>query len=125
MSNRRSREPFAAELSVGQREWLQHLRAAERSGVTIKAYAAAHGLSVHSLYAAGKRLRHRGLLEPRIRRRSTGVARAFVKVESATARRDAGPAWRIRLPSGLVFESSAPLAHDDLLSLLATLAAPR
>jgi hypothetical protein len=125
VSSRRSKEPFGAELSVRQREWFQHLRAAERSGGTIKAYAAAHGLSVQSLYAAGKRLRHGGLLEPRIQRRFAGVGRAFVKVESAAARRDVGPAWRIRLPSGVVFESSAPLAHDDLLSLLATLAALR
>ena len=53
------------------------------------------------------------------------LAAFSISFVSATARRDAGPAWRIRLPSGLVFESSAPLAHDDLLSLLATLAAPR
>ena len=61
---------------------------------------------------------------PNVRRREP-AASAFVKVEPAVARPETGPAWRIRLPSGLVFESSAPLAHDDLLSLLAALAAPR
>jgi hypothetical protein len=66
-----------------------------------------------------------GCLSLGSQRRFAGVGRAFVKVESAAARRDVGPAWRIRLPSGVVFESSAPLARDDLLSLLATLAALR
>ncbi len=125
MSTRRSKGPSERRLTARQREWLGHLRAAEHSGETIKDYAARRGLSVQSLYQAGKRLRRLGVLEPRVRRRRKRAASGFVKVEPAATRRETGPAWRIRLPSGLVFESSAPLAHDDLLSLLAARAAPR
>ena len=125
MGTRRAKEPAEARLTLRQRKWLRHLRAAERSGGTIKKYASQRGVSVQSLYQAGKRLRRLGVLEPRVRRRRKRAASGFVKVEPAATRRETGPAWRIRLPSGLVFESRAPLAHDDLLSLLTALAAPR
>jgi hypothetical protein len=125
MSTRRSKVPAETRLSLRQREWLEHLRAARRSGETIKDYAARRGLPVQTLYQAGKRLRRLGMLEPRNRRRREPAASAFVKVEPAAARPETGPAWRIRLPRGVVFESRAPLRHDDLLSLLAALAAPQ
>ncbi len=125
MPTRRSMEPSEVRLTPGQRKGLQHLRAAERSGETIKGYAARQGVPVQSLYQAGKRLRRLGVIEPRVRRRRETAASAFVKVEPAAARPETGTAWRIRLPSGVVFESRAPLAHDDLLSLLAALATPR
>jgi DNA-binding transcriptional MocR family regulator len=125
MPDRRAKEPSEVRLTARQREWLGHLRAAERSGETIQAYAAAHGLSVQSLYQAGKRLRRRGVLEPRIQRRGTPAARAFVKVERPAAPSGAGMAWRIRLPSGVLFECNVPLAHEELVSLLQTLAGAR
>ena len=125
MPTRRSMEPPEARLTPGQCKGLQHLRAAERSGETIKGYAARQGVPVQSLYQAGKRLRRLGVLEPRARGRRKRAASVFVKVAPAAARREVGLAWRIRLPSGLVFESRVPLAHDELLSLLAALAAPR
>ncbi len=112
-------------LTPGQRKWLEHLRAAALSGGTIKEYAARRSLSVQSLYQAGKRLRRLGVIEPCVRRRRETAASPFVKVEPAATRRETGPAWRIWLPSGLVFESRAPLVHDELGSLLAALAAPR
>ena len=40
MSNPRSKEPSEAKLTSRQREWLGHLRACERSGETLKDYAA-------------------------------------------------------------------------------------
>jgi hypothetical protein len=125
MPTRGSREPDEAGLTPAQRKWLGHLRAAERSGGTIKEYAARRGLSIQSLYQAGKRLRRLGVLEPRARRRRETATPAFVKVEPVATRRETGPPWRIRLPSGVIFESSALLAHDDLLSLLTALAVPR
>ena len=124
MPTRRSKEPAEARLTPAQHEWLQHLRAAKRSGETIKDYAAQRDLPVQALYQAGRCLRRLGVLEPRIRRRREPAASAFVKVEAAAARPETGLAWRIRLPSGVVFESRAPLAHDDLVSLLGALAAP-
>ena len=124
MPTRRSKEPSEAALTPGQRKGLQHLRAVQRSGETIKEYAARRGLSVQSLYQAGKRLRRLGVLEPRVGRRRERAASPFVKVEPAAARREATPAWRIRLSSGVVFESSAPLAHAKLPSLLAAPSSP-
>ncbi len=101
ISTRRSEGPSERRLTARQREWLGHLRAAERSGETIKGYAARQSVSVQSLYQAGKRLRRLGVLEPRVRRRRKRAASGFVKVEPAATRRETGPAWRIRLPSGL------------------------
>ncbi len=125
MQTRQAKEPAEARLTPGQRKWLAHLRAAERSGGTIKEYASQRGLSIQSLYQAGKRLRVLGVIEPRVRRRREPAKSPFVKVEPTAPRRETGPAWRIRLPNGLVFESSAPLANADLVSLLAALTAPR
>jgi len=121
MSERRSRERLGAGLSGRQRGWLRHVRAADRAGGTIKDYAARNGVSVQSLYQARKRLRRLGVLEPRVQ----PVRRPFVKVERTTACPGAGAVWRVRLASGTVFESSAPLGHDELVSLLSALAAPR
>jgi len=110
-------------LTSRQREWLRHLRACHRTGSRVKDYAAKHGIPVQSLYQATKRLRKRGVLAPSGRRLRT--PKGFVKVGVAAAPADFRSAWRIRLPNGLVFESSAPLANADLVSLLAALAAPR
>ncbi len=101
MSTRRSKGPSERRLTARQREWLGHLRAAEHLGETIKEYAARRSLSVQSLYQAGKRLRRLGVIEPCVRRRRETAASPFVKVEPAATRRETGPAWRIRLPSGL------------------------
>jgi hypothetical protein len=125
MSKGRSKEPTESRLTPGQRRWLRHLRAAERSGETIKDYAARHGLSVQSVYQAGKRLRRLGVIKPRVVRRLEAVAPSWVKAELPSARREGGAAWRMRLPNGWVFESSAPLAREELLSLLVELATPR
>ena len=105
-------------LTARQREWLRHLRACERSGETIQGYAARRGLSVQSLYQAGKRLRRRGVLASRSERRP--IAHSFVKVAVAARPVEAGAAavWRIRLPGGVVFESSAPFESEALVSLL-------
>ncbi len=125
MRTRQAKEPAEARLTPGQRQWLRHLRTAERSGGTIKEYASQRGLSVQSLYQAGRRLRRLGVIEPRLQRRRETAKSPFVKVEPPAPRREAGLAWRIRLPNGLVFESSVPLAQGALLSLLAALATPR
>lgn len=114
-----------ARLTARQRGWLRHLRACERSGETIKAYARREGLSLQTLYQAGKRLRRLGVLEPRTPRRRKVPVSGFVRVEAAATGRGPGAAWRIRLPSGVVFECNAPLEHADLLSLLSVLAASR
>jgi len=119
-SSRSAAEP---PLTRKQREWLRHLRACHRSGSRVKDYAAKHGIPVQSLYQAAKRLRKRGVLEPSSRRAS--VPQGFVKVAVGTAATDLRSAWRIRLPSGAVFESMTPLSGDALLALLERLSQAR
>ena len=110
-------------LTRKQREWLRHLRACHRSGSLVKDYAAKHGIPVQSLYQAAKRLRQRGVLEPSGRRRSK--PQGFVKVAVGAGRPELRSAWRIRLASGTVFESTTPLSGDALLALLERLAQAR
>ena len=119
-SSRAAAEP---KLTRKQREWLRHLRACHRSGSRVKDYASEHGIPVQSLYQATKRLRQRGVLEPSGRR--TSKLPGFVKVAVGTAATDFRSAWRIRLPSGTVFESTTPLSGDALLALLERLAQAR
>jgi len=121
MPRRRSKGPSEAQLTPGQRKGLQHLRAAEQSGETIKAYAERQGLSVHGLYQAGKSLRRLGVLESRKPQPHDRAASRFVRVEPAAVRPPTAPIWRIRFPSGGAFESSTPLAHYDLVSVLTAL----
>lgn len=110
-------------LTRRQREWLRHLRACHRSGSRVKDYAAEHGIPVQSLYQATKRLRQRGVLAPR--GRGPRMPKGFVKVAVGTAPADLRSAWRIRLPSGTVFESTTPLSGGQLLTLLERLAQAR
>jgi hypothetical protein len=49
------------ELSAIQRYWLSHIKACEKSGSTIKAYADEQGLPVGSLYNARHQLKAKGL----------------------------------------------------------------
>ena len=78
------------ELSVKMSAWLAHVRAASEQGVTIAAYAAAHGVSAAALYQAKSQLMKVGVWPrtsaPRARagsslrsRRSTPASR-FVPV---------------------------------------------
>jgi len=110
-------------LTRRQRAWLRHLRACHRSGSRVKDYAAEHGIPVQSLYQATKRLRKRGVLAPSGRRRP--MPKSFVKVALAAPPADLRSAWRIRLPSGAVFESTVPLPAEALLTILERLAQAR
>ena len=81
--------------SARQRFWLDHLPAWQTQGTSLRAYAAANGLSSSSLYRARRRLERRGLLSE-----STKAAPAFVPVRVAPP----APACRVLLPNGVVVE---------------------
>ncbi len=51
-----------------ERFWLDHLAHGRQQGLTLKAYAQAHGLSVSALYTARSTLKRRGVLRTRSRR---------------------------------------------------------
>jgi len=113
-----------AALTPRMRERLAAVRACEKSGETLKSYAAREGLSVHSLYQAKKLARQQGILashrgqkvEPSVPRASQ--PRRFVEGIRRADAGAGGATWRIRFPSGVVLESSAPLALEEALRLI-------
>ena len=81
--------------SARQQFWLDHLRAWQAQGTSLRAYAAANGLSSSSLYRARRRLERRGLLSE-----SEEATTTFVPVRVAPS----VPACRVLLPNGVVVE---------------------
>jgi len=94
-------------LTASQRCWLDHIRAAERTGRTLKAYAAEHGLSLSALYARKAELKRRGHLPGK----TSGFARVHVTMPAS------GAELRIRLPNGIVMEAPGAIAAAVLISL--------
>jgi len=105
--------------------WLAVIRACEKSGEALKSCAARKGLSIHSLYQAKRALREKGILQPPVaasknRQASSGRSAAKPRFSQVVRRIGEDPSsipWRLRLPTGLVFESHAPLAVDDVVRL--------
>ena len=81
--------------SARQQFWLEHLRAWQAQDTSLRAYAAAKGLSSSSLYRARRKLKRRGLLSG-----SKEAAPAFVPVRVMPP----APACRVLLPNGVVVE---------------------
>ena len=82
---RSARQPF----------WLEHPRAWQAHGTSLRAYPAANGLSSSSLYRVRRRFERLGLLSGR-----EEAAPAFVPVRVAPS----APACRVVLPNGVVVE---------------------
>jgi len=117
-------------LSPGNRKWLAEVRACEKSGEPLSSYAERKGVSVHALYQAKKRARELGLFpahrKGKIPSSSPRRSRAgrFVEAIRRVEPGEPSVAWRVRLPGGVVFESVAPLSHDDVLQLVDSLKQP-
>lgn len=105
-------------LTPRQREWLSHLRACQRDGESIRGYAKRRRLSEHAMYQASKELRKRGVLAAGGSRRPSKPRPTFVQVSPVVA--TAPPAWRARLPNGVVLEGAGALGRE-LLEALARL----
>jgi len=106
----------AQPLTERQRFWLQHLQACGNG--SLKAYAAAHGLSLSALYQAKSTLRRRGQLDAR----PTPVRLARVE-RSARPPEAASPGRaRVLLPNGVAVEFACAPAHwPALLGAVAAL----
>ena len=110
--------------SARLRKRLGQIRACEESGETLKAYAARCGISVDVLYQAKKQARQQGLLPAygTQEARAAGPKRTprsrFVEAIAAPIASGPALAWRLRLRSGDVLESSTPLDHDETLRLI-------
>ena len=106
--------PNRRPLTDSQRRWLNHIKAAEASGLTQKEYAGREGLSLASLSYHKTVLRQRGYLPQ-------GQAR-FVPAQIANHAEATQPAMlRIRLPNGLIIEASAGIPPQTVLSLVRAL----
>ena len=77
-----SRKSRGQEASARLRKRLGQVRACEQSGETLKAYAAHHGISVHSLYQAKKQARQRGLTIESRTLRLDNVPRALANFDT-------------------------------------------
>jgi hypothetical protein len=104
-------------LTERQAYWLEHLRTCESSGLTSKAYAKKHRLSVHALYQARKEFRQRKALASTPNRPSVTFTK--VRVEPRVAR---GGVWRVRFPNGSLIELEAPLEAEERVQLLQAVA---
>jgi hypothetical protein len=120
MASRRRGSQSRAEkdLSERQRYWLKHLRAAERQGEPVKAYAKRLGLAESSLYEAKRRLRACGVIEPAAKRTTPRLGFARVAVRDPNR---PPTSLRVRLASGALLEwSEAPQgeALGELIGLV-------
>jgi hypothetical protein len=108
------------------RHWSDHEGKLSASGLTAKAYAAEHSLSLNAFYQSRKRLRALGLIKRTRAVRGEGNNReaksmAFTKVEVASPRRSSFD-FRLSLPNCVVLEWSdgeLPSAVIDLVERLA------
>ena len=101
-----------------QHFWLEHLRACREQGLSLKAYAQAHDLSVSALYTANSALKRRGFVADNA---PPAVAASFVPVRIARAE----AVFRVLLPNGIVVEvpeHADAAACRELLAGASTLA---
>lgn len=112
--------------NVSLARWRPHLKAAEREGKTLRAYAREHGLSPYTLYGARSRLRRMHA--------EGGSSSPFAAVRVKTAATKPGsasvsllcepePRLQVRLPNGVALELKCGSAQNAVLDwLLRTLA---
>ncbi len=115
---RRHDDTTHTRLTERQAYWLEQLRACEASGLTTRAFAKKHRLSVHALYQARKMRRRREAVASPVKKRSV----TFAKVRTVPPVPVQGGLWRVRLPNGAVIELEAPRGPDDRLRLLQSVA---
>ncbi len=129
-----SEKSTVAKASPLLRDRVAAIRACERSGETLNAYAARTGVSVSTLYEAKRHARSLGLLPPhRSARRPTATkqpsresgATRFVEATVRPTPRGEAFAWRLRFPGGEILEVGTPLSGDDARHLVELLGGRR
>ena len=129
-----SERSAVAKASPLLRDRVAAIRACERSGETLKAYAARTGVSVSTLYEAKRQARSLGLLPPyRSARhptatkqpsRESGTTR-FVEATVRPAPRGEAFAWRLRFSGGEILEAMTPLGPGEAVRLVELLGGRR
>ena len=100
-------------LTERQRYWLEHLRACEAAGKSMRAYASESGIDARSLYGAKKRLVRGGVLAAE--KRSGGVEFSRARVLGAAAHCDE---CRVQFPNGITVTFSATVEGGALSKIL-------
>ena len=103
-----------ASLTKRQRYWLEHFRRCQSSGQTIAEYAAANGITAHSMYAIKKVLVSKGALPGT---HSVEFQRAQI-VDAVDPCQ-----WRIQMPNGVAVAFSSTVDEVTLTRVLAAAAA--
>ena len=103
-------EQKQAELTLGERRYLERVREAQSEGVSLKDYYLAHGLSLRMLSRVQRQLTDKGIVPPA----SGATAEAHqpgklieIRVADSVGRAGfpaAGPVCRLRHPSGWLIE---------------------
>ncbi len=91
-------EELRSELTQLQRSWLEHLQSWERSGSTLKSYAARHDLDHRRLYRFKRILSDKGVY-----RAGEAVSRRFVRAQ-VQVEEEPVTMWRVRFRNGCVLE---------------------
>ena len=120
---------------VNLKRWSAHLDAAQRQGQSVAAYAAEHGLSRHTLYAAARALRdagkHRTQTQAPVRGASTKKSAtspfAAVRISPVVPAPapDPVPQLKVQLPNGVILYIEGLSVPMQMSALLATLGALR
>lgn len=117
---------------VNLKRWSAHLDAAKRQGKSVAAYAAEHGLSRHTLYAAARALRDASKPYTQKQTPTRGVkaeASAFSAVRISAPLPTVGPEPAPRLmvqwPNGILLHIDGLSAPVQISALLNTLGALR
>jgi len=104
-------EVVEEKLTQRQRYWLEHVRACEAAGKTMRAYAVENEIDVQSLYGAKKRLVQQGVL-------SGSREHGFVRARLV----DHAGGCRVQFPNGISVTFSSSLDSTSLSKLLVALA---
>ena len=103
-------EQKQAELTLGERRYLERVQEAQSEGVSLKDYYLAHGLSLRMLSRVQRQLTDKGIvLPPSSVVGQAGKAGKFIEVRVADSVGRAGfpaagPVCRLRHPSGWLIE---------------------
>jgi len=105
--------------------WGPHLCAAKQAGMSLTQYAAEHGLSRHTLYAARQMLKASARIGCGASAVGAQSSPAFSEVRlvaqpiaALALPRASGPSLRARLPNGIALELSCDGAHATLVRAL-------
>jgi len=119
----RPRRRAAVKLTERQRQWLKHIRAAERRDEPLTVHAEQQGLLVSLLYEAKRHLLKASILEAVCGpRRPARVTPTFVPVSVREPVPSAkGAVLRVRLSSGALLEWSDAPQGEALREIIGTL----